>query len=108
MPDPTEPLVHARWVVLSLAPVQWFLTWCLRYANVIPIRRSIKAAVAGLIAVTAVLGTLILQTKVYRSITGIDVPAHDNYFFATVVVQDIVSICVIFRIAFDLRRKNAG
>lgn len=103
----TETLTYARWVVLSLAPVQWFLTWCLRYASLIPINRSIKAALAGLIAATALLGTLILQTTLYRSMTGIDVPAHDNYFFAFVIGEDIVSLFIIFRVAFGLRKKSA-
>jgi len=74
--------------------------------NLIPISRSLNAALAGLIAATSVLGTLKLQTALYRSITGIAVPAHDNYFYAIVVVEDVVSLCIIFRIALGLRKKN--
>ena len=103
----SEPSIHARLIVLSLAPGQWFLTWCLRYANLMPVSRPLKAALAGLLAATALLGTLILQTAVYRAITGVTVPAHDNYFFAIIIGEDIVALCIIFLIAFDLRRKSS-
>ena len=66
--------------------------------NLIPISRSLKAALAGLIAATSVLGTLTLQTALYRSITGIAVPAHDNYFYAIVLfLEDVVSLCITLR-----------
>ena len=75
--------------------------------NLIPISRSLKAALAGLIAATSVLGTLTLQTALYRSITGIAVPAHDNYFYAIVLfLEDVVSLCIIFLVALGIRKKN--
>ena len=89
-------------------PVQRFLTGCLWYANLIPISRRVKGILAGLVAATASLGTLMLQTALYRSRTGIAVPAHDNYFFAIVIGEDVVALCIIFVIAFELRGKNAG
>ena len=102
----SETDAHARSIILSLAPVQWLLMWCFRYANLIPVSRPLKAALGGLIIATAVLGTLELQTRLYRLVTGIAVPAHDNYFFAIFIGEGIVSLCVIFLIAFDLRRRG--
>ena len=50
-----------------------------------------KGTVAGLIGVTAVLGTWITQGKIYHSMAGIDVPASDNYFFAIIIGESLIT-----------------
>src|SRR5207302_9672669 len=72
---------NARLMVLLIAPAQWLLFWCARFVDLLPIGVSLRAALVGLIAAIALLGTWIVQTAIYRAMTGIGVPAHDNYFF---------------------------
>ena len=102
----SNSLPQARWSILGLAPFQWLLTWCLRYARLLPIHRSAQAALGGIVAAIAVVGNLVLQTALYRSLTGFKIPAHDNYFFAIIIFEDLVSLGIIFRIAFDLHKNN--
>ena len=60
----------------------------------------------ALINATAVFGIWIAQGKTYRSMTGIDIPAHDHYFFAIAIGEVLVSLGIGFLIAFELRRKS--
>jgi hypothetical protein len=99
-------VTNARLVVLIFAPAQWLLVWSVRYLERLPVRKSLKAAVAGLIGATAVLGTWITQGKIYHSMAGIDVPASDNYFFAIIIGESLVSLGIVFLIAVKLRRKG--
>jgi len=101
-----NPMMNARLTVLLLAPAQWFLIWSLRYVVLLPVRTSLKQAVGALINATAVFGIWIAQGKIYRSMTGIDIPAHDHYFFAIAIGEVLVSLGIGFLIAFELRRKS--
>jgi F0F1-type ATP synthase membrane subunit c/vacuolar-type H+-ATPase subunit K len=98
-------VTNARLVVLVFAPAQWLLVWSVGYLERLPVRKSLKGAVAGLIGATAMLGSWIIQGKIYSSMTGIDVPTSDNYFFAVIMGESLVSLCVGFLVAFKLRRK---
>jgi hypothetical protein len=97
---------HARLVVCSLAPALWLVTWCLTFVNRLPIGRTFKAAVVGLVQATAILTTLILQQRLYISMTGIRIPANDNFFFAIFVSEVVISGIVVFLVALELRKKG--
>ena len=58
------------------------------YFELFPIK-SLKGVVAALYAAITVLGVWIAQGKIYKSMTGIDVPAQDNYFFAVIIWRRI-------------------
>jgi hypothetical protein len=99
-------VIRARLTILLFAPAQWLLIWLLRYWAVQPIHRQVKASVAGFAVATILLGTAFAQGRLYQTMTGISIPAQDNYFFATFIGQTLVSLGIIFRIALELRRKG--
>src|SRR5262245_17130518 len=102
----TNELWQARLIVCSVAPALWLLTWCLRYVDSLPIARTLRAAVGGLVLATATLTTLNLQQRLYSAMTGIRIPANDNVFFAIFVGEVVISIGIVFLVALELRKKG--
>jgi hypothetical protein len=98
-------MTKARLVVLLIAPGQWFLVWALRYWAVVQIPPQVKAIVAAFAGAIAVLGTWFAQGRLYYAMTGIGIPAQDNYFFAVVLGESLVSLGIVFLLAFELRKK---
>jgi len=103
---PTGSMIHARIAILALSSAQWLLIWCVRYLNLLPITRSLQGAIAALVGAGTVLGVWVAQGKMYRSMTGINLPMRDNYFFAVVIGEAVVSLCILFFVAFELRREQ--
>jgi hypothetical protein len=101
-------MTNARLVVLILAPAQWLLLWTAGYLRLLPIGKSLRAGLTSLAGVSALLGVWIIQGKIYYSLTGIGVPMSDHYFSAIVIGETIVSIGLVFLIALEIRRKEAG
>jgi hypothetical protein len=100
-------MMKARLVVLLFAPAQWLLVWALRFVVELPINRQVKAIIAALAGAVVVLGTWFTQGRLYYSMTGVGIPAQDNYFFSLVIGECVVSMGIIFLLAFELKKKES-
>src|SRR5436853_7370642 len=91
--------MRARLVILLFAPVQWGLFSCIRWLGDVRLRASFKAVIAALLAAISLVGTVILQAHVYRSLSPVVSLKGDNYFFSVVVAEELVSVIIVFMIA---------
>ncbi len=102
----TNPdLTVARLAVLPLALLEWLVIWLNRYIPV-PIRnapiRVLVQAVAGILVVTP----WFFQTSIYRSISGVRVLGKDHFFMALTVTEHAVALGIMYRIAFERRKRE--
>jgi hypothetical protein len=100
-------IIEPQLILLPFAFLQWFLIWSLRFlprakdcSNLS--RGIIKVAVAATLSIT-----MIAEMLLYRSLTAQDSLKGDNFFFAGIMGQSLVSAALVYRLNSFLRRKEA-
>ena len=75
--------------MLFIAPVQWLLVSTIRFVERTPLGGEARAVAGGLIVAGSVVGTLILQGRLYTSGSRISRP-RDNYFLAVAIIEELI------------------
>jgi hypothetical protein len=99
-------IISPRMILLPFAFGELLLAWSARF---LPRRDRISALLKGIatltLASTASAG-VIAEVLLYRSLTGQDNLRGDNFFFAAMIAQGLVTIAVAFNSESALRRKE--
>jgi hypothetical protein len=105
MMNPTNVIIaRIMWLPFSFA--QWILLWSLRYS---PPRISISAltkAILTVVLVAALLGDVVGEMLVYKSLTGRSDLRNDSFFYSVLTAQCIVSAVILFKSDSALKRKE--
>jgi hypothetical protein len=92
-------------VVIVLAVVEWtvILWYVARWGS--SGKHMAARLVAWFILVLAVGAIPLAQLAIYRRMTGSN-PLDDNVVFASLVVESVVALAIIFSFAYKQRRSN--
>lgn len=100
-------LRDARSAILPLAVAQWILVYCIYFVDKWCNGRTLKVLVGAVLLAVATCGVVFAQIDLYRSMAN--VPAdltRDNFFFSVILVEALVSIGIVFAIAFAKRNRE--
>jgi hypothetical protein len=93
-------------ILLPFAFGELLLAWSVRF---LPRRDRISALLKGIVTLTlasTASAGVIAEVLVYRSLTRQDSLRDDNFFFATMIAQGLVTIAMAFNSNSALRRKE--
>ena len=98
-------ITNPRMILLPFAFGLWLLAWSLRF---VPRRRlnSAQRGIAQIAVVAMILGHLIVQLFLYKSLTGEVVLKDDNFFFAVITVEYVIGIYIMINSNSVLKRTE--
>lgn len=96
--------MNPKLVVVPFALLQWLAVWGMRFLPH-PIKNPALRAAAQIVFPSAAFGVWVLQSMLYQHLTGIAELRNDDYFFLLTAVECIVSLGIIFRVAYEYRSR---
>ena len=98
-------LTIPKLTALPFAALEWFIIWLIRYLPT-RIKNSVIRVLVQIAFGGSIFGVWLVQGTLYQSMTGVRILKNDHFFMGLTIIEHVVGVCLLYRIAFERRKKE--